>query len=145
MWWGGPGGCPALVLLSGQSQESSPVPQRARMWVRQVLMVTVLQIWKLRLRRGSGHSAIKMWPLSFCPASLECLAVPFACLSPHCYLWSKCILSLPLSLMPTYVIGGKGGAWASLGIKGQRGRVGRCCTGRCGAGTGLLFQAGMSC
>lgn len=37
-------------------------------------------------QKGSGHSAIKMWPLSFCPASLECLAVPL----PVCPLTATC-------------------------------------------------------
>lgn len=55
---------PALVLLCRQSQESPSMPQGARMWARQVLTVTMLPMWKLRLRRGSRHCDIKVWPLS---------------------------------------------------------------------------------
>lgn len=81
---------PALVCSVSNPKRAPQCPQGARIRSRHVLMVTMLRVWKLRLRRGSGHSDIKVWPLSFCPAAPEYLVIPLASLSPRCYLWSKC-------------------------------------------------------
>lgn len=72
---------PALVLLSGQSQESPSRAEEPGPGPRPAVghagsYCSHLPMWKLKLGRGSGHTDATVWLLSSTP---ECLVTLAAC------------------------------------------------------------------